>query len=154
MTAKQERFVRAAITAVTMATLAGSLAPFSAIAATFTVTTLANSGAGSLRAALTSAITAAGPDVVAFAGTLSGVITLTSPLPAISGTNASATEIRGETAMDAVIGPDITIDGGAAAFDGLVVNGNADKVKIRTSIIRTRSAGAALVEEEIGRAHV
>ena len=52
-------------------------------AATFTVTNTADSGAGSLRAAITSANSTTGVDSIAFSGT-SGVITLVSSPPAIS----------------------------------------------------------------------
>src|SRR6185295_7688152 len=47
-------------------------------AATFTVTNLADSGAGSLRQAVLDANAASGPDDVAFAPGLTGTITLTS----------------------------------------------------------------------------
>jgi hypothetical protein len=54
-------------------------------AADFTVTTLADSGAGSLRQAITDANGAAGADRILFQSKLSGEITLASQLPTVSG---------------------------------------------------------------------
>src|SRR5215467_4492272 len=58
---------------------------------TFIVTTLADSGPGSLRQAIVSANTAAGPSRITFAGGLHGAIFLTSGELALAGT----TEIDG-----------------------------------------------------------
>ncbi len=63
------------------------LAPLAAPAATFTVTSVNDSGAGSLRQAILDANAAAGADTIGFNITGSGVHTLTpaSALPAITG---------------------------------------------------------------------
>src|SRR4051812_18525315 len=62
-------------------TLAGGA---SADAATFTVTNLNDSGAGTLRQAIFDANTALGPDQITFQSSLSGHITLGSALPTIT----------------------------------------------------------------------
>src|SRR3954451_18574831 len=62
-------------------TLAGGA---SADAATFTVTNLNDSGAGTLRQAIFDANTALGPDQITFQSSLSGQITLGSALPTIT----------------------------------------------------------------------
>jgi parallel beta-helix repeat protein len=54
-----------------------ALAAMPAAAATFTVSNLADNGAGSLRDAINQANTTAGPDVIAFQAGLTGTITLT-----------------------------------------------------------------------------
>jgi fibronectin type 3 domain-containing protein len=69
------------ILAVIMALVAG---PRSALAATYTVTTLADTGAGSLREAITSANGDSG-STVNFQSGLTGTITLSGPLPQITG---------------------------------------------------------------------
>src|SRR6478735_7325132 len=81
---------------------------FAAFAATFTVSTTADAGAGSLRAAITSANANANPatlDIINF--TISGTISLASDLPVIS----ERVDIQGQTATSASAGtPKITID--------------------------------------------
>jgi parallel beta-helix repeat protein len=121
------------------------LAAGNASAAVYTVTNLNDSGAGSLRAALANAVGAAGADVVVFAPALSGTITLSTPLPALNGANASGTEIRGETALDAVMGPDITLDGSGLGFDGIVISGDADTCRVRGLKIRGCRNGIVIV---------
>ncbi|HOZ41248.1 MAG TPA: hypothetical protein PLL25_10615, partial [Flavobacteriales bacterium] len=68
-------------------TLAGTLGSGAARAAQFTVTTTADAGAGSLRAAITSANGAAGADTIQFniAGAGVRTITVASALPTITG---------------------------------------------------------------------
>jgi predicted outer membrane repeat protein len=61
-----------------LAVLTALCAAPAAQAATFTVTSLADSGAGSLRAAIVSANAAAGADTIAFQSGLTGTITLSS----------------------------------------------------------------------------
>jgi fibronectin type 3 domain-containing protein len=65
-------------------TFAMAAAPRGALAATYTVSTLADSGAGSLRAAIESANGDPGPSTIDFQSGLSGTITLASGLPAIT----------------------------------------------------------------------
>ncbi|MBD3236328.1 MAG: hypothetical protein GF330_06480, partial [Candidatus Eisenbacteria bacterium] len=81
-------------------------APLTAGADTLLVTSLASSGSGTLHAAIDDANTYAGPDTIVFTG-LSGTITLTDPLPALTD---DGTLIMGETADDAIPAlPDITL---------------------------------------------
>ncbi len=54
------------------------------MAATFSVTTTADSGSGSLRQAITDANAAAGADTITFAGGVTGTITLASDLPEVA----------------------------------------------------------------------
>lgn len=110
---------------------AASLLSSPATGATFMVTNLNNAMGGSLRAAMNSAISSPGGDIVAFDPGLSGTITLVTALPVITGTNADATEIRGETANDAGSGPDITIDGAGLGFEGIVVGSDVDNCVVR-----------------------
>ncbi len=72
---------------VTAALVVGAVAVPAADAATFTVTSAADSGAGTLRRAINDANTAAGADRVAFAIAGAGVHTITpvTPLPVIAG---------------------------------------------------------------------
>ncbi len=90
----------------------------SGAAATHNVTSLADSGAGTLRDAITAAA-AAGPDQIVFSAGLSGTINLVTDLPPLP----DETAIRGETAFNAGPGPDITLDGGGIVYAGLVLSG-------------------------------
>ena len=76
--------LRAASTTALLALLAVALAPAATHAATLTVTTAADTGATSLRAAIAVANSTAGPDEITFAAAVTGAIELQSPLPAIS----------------------------------------------------------------------
>ena len=107
---------------------AGMLLPFlfagHASAATLTVTTLNDSGAGSLRAAITSA--SAG-DAIVFQSGLTGTITLASALPAINanltiqGPGADSLTISGNNAVTV-----FTINSGTVSISGLTIaNGNS-----------------------------
>jgi hypothetical protein len=75
---------------ITIAALVASLAPLTVWnstvhAATFTVTSLADDGShGTLRWAITQANSAAGADIISFDNSVTGTITLTSNLPAIT----------------------------------------------------------------------
>lgn len=117
---------------------------------TYTVTNTNDSGAGSLREAITSANSNAAADTIVFDGTLSGTIGLQSALPEI--TDAQGVTIDGTTAQDALTGPDIILNGASAGSNaiglklsssgntilglkftnfngqGLVVNGSNNKV--------------------------
>src|SRR4051794_31159673 len=81
------------------------LAPTNARAASFTVTTLADSGTGSLRQAIEDANTTTGADTITFS--VSGTIVLASTLPAINddltidGTGQSVT-VSGNNAVQVI----------------------------------------------------
>ena len=82
-------------------------------AATFTVTNLNNSGAGSLRQAITNANSSGGADIINFS--VSGTINLTFALPGING----PVTIDGTTAPGYVCGaPVVAVDGGGGAGNG------------------------------------
>lgn len=124
-------------------------------AATFTVTNLADAGAGSLRQAITDANTAAGADIIQFQAGLTGTVTLATgqleitdtvtiqgpgaAILAVSGNNASRVFYlyNGSATVDVTISG-LTVRGGAAnlgagivnfdenlTLDGVVVTGNA-----------------------------
>ncbi|HQR11561.1 MAG TPA: IPTL-CTERM sorting domain-containing protein [Casimicrobiaceae bacterium] len=112
-------------------------------AATFTVSTLADSGAGSLRAAVASANGAAGADTINF--TVGGTITLTSGEIVISdsvtitGPGAGSLAVSGNNAsrifnIDGTTNPTITISGltlrngnaGAGNSGGAILHNTAD----------------------------
>lgn len=97
--------------------------------ATFTVTNTNDSGAGSLRQAITSANANAGPDTIVFnLGTGTPTINLSSALPAISspvtisGNTGGATrvELNGASAGSGVNG--LTITAGSSTIEALVIN--------------------------------
>lgn len=67
------------------------------LAVTFNVSTTADDGAGSLRAAMISANSTSGPDIIQF--NVSGMITLASPLPNL----VESVELRGPTVGELVI---------------------------------------------------
>lgn len=113
----------------TMLTLGAALAAVPAAqAATFTVTNLNDSGAGSLRQAITDANNAAGADIVAFQAGLTGTITLTSGQLVVSdsvdiqGPGAAALTVSGNAA-----GRSFYLYSGAALLDvtisGLTITG-------------------------------
>ena len=102
--------------------LAAALLASPASAATFTVTNLNDSGAGSLRQALLDAGTAPGADVIDFAPGVTGTITLASDFPtitesvAITGPGSNALTISGDDAyhvfdLNAVGASGVTISG-------------------------------------------
>ena len=62
-----------------------ALSAFAARAATFTVTNLADAGAGSLRQAIINANNGAGADVIDFAAGVTGSVTLASEVPGLAG---------------------------------------------------------------------
>lgn len=70
-------------------------------AATFTVTNLNDSGAGSLRAAITQANTSAGADTIQFQASLSGTLTLTSGELSITDSATIAGPGAGRVTLDA-----------------------------------------------------
>jgi parallel beta-helix repeat protein len=91
----------------------------------YTVTNTDDSGAGSLRQAITDSNASGGADTIAFDSSLSGTITLASALPTITGD----VNIDGSTASDALVGPDIIIDGNGAASCLNVNGGSASVIK-------------------------
>ncbi|HET7138406.1 MAG TPA: NosD domain-containing protein, partial [Gaiellaceae bacterium] len=98
-----------------------------ALAGTFTVTTNADSGGGSLRQAILDANAAAGSDTITFAvGTGLQRITLASPLPAIT-----QPVVLDAATQPSVTAPGIVLDGSSCATcaDGLVVTGGGSTIK-------------------------
>jgi len=108
--------------------LSGSSRP-----STFTVTTAADVGRGSLREALTKAAKNAGPDTILFAPSLAGqLIRPLTPLPTLGD---AGTEINGDA--DGNGGPDVALDGSLLhpswAASGLRVT--ADDCTIRALVL-------------------
>jgi predicted outer membrane repeat protein/parallel beta-helix repeat protein len=128
-----------------------SLAP-TTYAATFTVTTLSDNGAGSLRAAIVSANGAAGADTVNFQAGLTGTITLTSGEIAItddltiSGPGASVIAITKSGAASRLLNidagtPTVTISG--LTFEGgdpNLVGGGGGAIAIRDGTLTIQSS--------------
>lgn len=114
--------------------LLAMLLPFPAAVrgADYVVTTIADSGAGSLRQAVQDANGDGGPSTISFAPALNGqTITLLSGLP---GLNEAGTTIDGDSNDDCV--PDITLDGqGTLVADGLYVAGDGQIIR-GLSIVR------------------
>ncbi|WP_440223860.1 hypothetical protein ACQQ2N_01285 [Dokdonella sp. MW10] len=119
-----------------LAALSVCTATAAAHAATFTVTTAADTGAGSLRAAITSANAAAGTDTIVFAIPGSGphTITLASTLPFISGVltidgysqlgSVQNTRSPDQGGLDTVLAIEITAT--TATTNGFMLQANAD----------------------------
>lgn len=84
---------------------------------TYTVTNTNDSGAGSLRTAITNANSNAAGDTITFS--VSGTITLSSTLPNL--TDAQSVTIDGTTAPDDLAGPDIKIVGSSASDYGVLI---------------------------------
>jgi hypothetical protein len=134
-----------------LAAALGILAASALPAATFTVTSTSDSGAGTLRQAILDANAAAGADTIAFNITGSGVHTLTpaSALPAITGpvvidgyTQAGSSANTNPTSLGLNTALRIELDGtGAGATPCLDVQ--ADDVTIRGLVIN-RCAGIAV----------
>jgi hypothetical protein len=99
------------------------LAASSAQAAPFTVTTLADSGAGSLRAAITSANAAAGADTISF--TVSGTIGLGSSLPTITDSLAISGPGQGQLTVSGsnTFQPFFISSGPVVSISGLTISG-------------------------------
>lgn len=120
---------RAWTRSISIAALLGACAlPGLAEAASYVVTTSADSGAGSLRAAITSANGAAGADTITF--TNSGAITLASALPAIT-ESLAVTGTFGTTIID-----------GAGLYRGFVVIGPGTVTISNVTIRNTMAAGS------------
>lgn len=126
-----------------------------ALAATFTVTTLADDGPGSLRQAIAAANATPGDDLITFAAaTDGGALALASPLPAIGSGGALAIQGNGaaRTTIDgAGVGPIFTVAAGATAtIGGVTLTGgdggsggaisNAGALTVRESLIRGNEA--------------
>jgi hypothetical protein len=130
--ASHRKFIRAALITIGLAsTLLFSQPATPAYAATFTVTTTADSGAGSLRQAIIDANAAAGVDTISFniPGMLPYIITLASNLPAI--TDPVVLDATGQPGY--TVQPLVWIDGGGlwtclkldAGSDGSTIKGLA-----------------------------
>lgn len=78
-----------------------------ALGSTYTVTTTADSGAGSLRSAINSVNKHKGPDEIRFGGAVAGKVIR--PLTRLPGISDAYTTIVGD--MDEIVGPDVTLDG-------------------------------------------
>lgn len=111
--------------------LAGALASSDTLAATFAVTTAADSGAGSLRAAIDGANGATGPHTITFDSGV-GTIALSSALPVIK----SSVTIDGSGAS----GGSVTIDGGGANRIFFAGDGNAITVNLANLALENGSA--------------
>ena len=113
---------------------------WSGVLATYTVTNTNNSGAGSLRQAITDANTHAGADAINFniTGTGSHTITLSSALPAISGQVTIDATTDDSFAANGNR-PAIILNGNNLSADGLVLSGTADGSIIRGLVIRNFS---------------
>ncbi len=127
--------------------------------ATFTVTNTADSGAGSLRAAILNANAASGPDLIDFAigdGTGPFVIHPLSALPAITDlvtidgyTQAGASQNTASEGTNAVLR--IVLDGSmAGGVDGLVLSAGSEKSKITgLAIVDFEKSGLQLESNDI-----
>jgi Secretion system C-terminal sorting domain len=100
-------------------------------AATYTVSNTNDAGAGSLRAAMSSAISNAGADNIVF--TASGTLTLSSQLPTLTGTNANATIIDASTVTFTIY------TNGNAGWYGINIDANACEIYG----LRVRATGTA-----------
>lgn len=113
-------------------------------AATYTVSNLNNSGAGSLRQAMTNANSNVGPDTIKF--TVSGTISPTSQLPSLTDnrTIIDAYDRWSGTWPDG--SPGDTINGSSAGYSshGIVING-ADYCEIRGLYIRSFRGGRGIM---------
>lgn len=120
-----------------------------ALAATITVSNLNDTGAGSLRAAITQANASAGNDTIIFS--VSGTITVASPLPPLtdasgvtidgsssSGPKVPLIEIRGYNGVSSVTGPGIDVQSSNNVIRGLAISG------FRVNAGRTEFTGAGI----------
>ena len=109
------------------------------MAATFTVTNNNDSGAGSLRQAITDADAAGGSSTINFASSVSGTISLSSALPILS----SSVTIDGSGAA----GGRVTIDGGNAnriffAGDGNPITLNLVNLSLQNGLAKGGNGGS------------
>ena len=106
---------------------------------TFDVTTVANSGAGSLRAAIADANAAAGSSLIVFS--VSGTITLTSALPAIT----KDVTISGTTAPGYTHGGPPTVGIDCDGHDGLYfARGSAGSQLLGIAVVEAAGSGVTL----------
>ena len=141
------------VCAVFLLSMALSLASH---AATFTVSSLNDSGAGSLRLAIDAANTQAGDDVIQFATGVTGTIQLNSALPDLEtninlqGPGAANLTVRGEGAADPyrilVASATVTIsgltitNGSAPSVGGGIIN-NLGTLTLRDCVLTGNTAG-------------
>lgn len=114
----------------------------SADAANYTVTNTNDAGAGSLRQAILDANANAGFDTINFNGALSGTIVPQSDLPSIT----EGVVIAGETANNALAGPDIVINaagrsyclqfngGGGHVIKGITCTGGTNGLQLTSAV--------------------
>ncbi|WP_367848130.1 cadherin domain-containing protein [Rhodoferax sp. WC2427] len=116
---------------------AAGQAAFDAVLATYTVTNTNNTGAGSLRQAITDANANAGTDTINFniAGTGVHTITLSSALPSITGTVVIDATTDDSFAANGNK-PAIVLDGNSLNADGLVLASGSGGSTIRGLVIR------------------
>lgn len=121
-------------------------------AATFTVSTTADSGAGSLRQAISDANAAAGADLIAFAIPAAGVqtIVLSTPLPTITDavtidgyTQAGATPNTQAVGDNAILLIEININGNA---EGLIIGANGGGSTVRGVVLNRESGNAIHIQ--------
>ncbi len=105
---------------------AAELAGWQGVLATYTVTNLNDSGAGSLRQAILNANANGGSDSIAFG--VSGAINLASELPHITGT----VTINGVSAGV----PGIVLNGGGLIANGLVLDAGSDGSTVRGLVVQ------------------
>lgn len=112
--------------------------------ASFVVTTVSDSGAGSLRQAILDANAAGGTDTITFNITGTGVktINLASALPQITGTVV----IDGWTQLNDTSTPLILIDANNTGSDGLVLTSSAGGSTIRGLVLRNFSHDAIWIQ--------
>ncbi len=126
-----------------IAVSASAQAEWQGALATFTVTNTNDSGAGSLRQAITDANAAGGSDIIAFniAGAGPHTIALASALPTITG----AVTIDGWSEPDFAGTPVIVLDGnGTTAADGITIT--ASNVTVRGLVINRFDAAGIYVQ--------
>lgn len=114
---------------VLLAALLPGLRP--ALAASFSVTTTADSGAGSLRAAIDATNASAGPDTITFAIPAGSVISLSSPLPPLTdnGTTIEGPTTAGGQPGVEIRGSQIVVGGGTAGGPGLYLQSAGNTIR-------------------------
>jgi hypothetical protein len=160
MTRTATRIAAGSCAGVLAAFALGVFASTSALAATFTVTTKADSGAGSLRAELALANAAGGTNTIDFARSANGTITLTSgeleltgsETVTITGNGAANTVIDGD-ALSRVFAVDsgVTLDlSGVTVENGYGDKGDGAGIEVEGSLDLSDSVVTGNVAEALG----